>query len=72
MLFINCGVKTRLKKNRLTMEEGKMVEGFFSPSDKSSKTEETWSEAEYTLAVSSLLPTLPRPLTLHRPFVLPS
>lgn len=31
MLFINCGVKTRLKKNRLTMEEGKMVEGFFFP-----------------------------------------
>lgn len=54
------------------MEEGKMVEGVFPPCDKSCKTEEAWSEAEYSLAVSSLLPTLPRPLTLHRPFVLPS
>lgn len=54
------------------MEEGKMLEGYFSPCDKSCKTEETWSEAEYLLAVSSLFPTLPRPRTLRWPFVLPS
>lgn len=30
MFFVNYGVKTRLKKG-LTMEEGKLVEGFFFP-----------------------------------------
>lgn len=55
------------------MEEGKTSEGsFFSPPcDKSWKTEETWSEAEYSLAVSSLLPTLPHPLILHQLFCPP-
>lgn len=62
------------KKFEVDNGEGKeeFLQVFFPPTNKSSETEETWSEGEYTLAVSSLLPTLPRPLSLHRPFVLRS
>lgn len=79
MLFISRGVSPGFCffvffKTEVDNCEGEkeFLQVFFSPTNKSSETEETWSEGEYTLAVSSLLPTLPRPLSLHRPFVLRS